>query len=69
MGNLYNVEQKSEPQTHIGITGYNASKTGLDQWTAEMRKQVMEKLRGYAPETVDEIIKTTFGDIMKSKDI
>ena len=69
MGNLYNVEQKSEPQTHIGITGYNASKIGLNQWTTEMRKQVMEKLRGYAPEKVDEIIKATFGNIMDSKDI
>lgn len=69
MGNLYNVEQKSEPQTYIGITGYNASKIGLNQWTTEMRKQVMEKLRGYAPEKVDEIIKATFGDIMDSKDI
>ena len=67
MGNLYNVEQHSEPQTVA--TGQNASKTGLDQWTNEMRKQVMEKLRGYAPEKVDAIIKATFGDIMGSKDI
>jgi hypothetical protein len=67
MGNLYNVEQHSEPQTVA--TGQNASKIGLDQWTTEMRKQVMEKLRGYAPEKVDEIIKATFGDIMDSKDI
>ena len=67
MGNLYNVEQHSEPQTIA--TGQNASKIGLDQWTTEMRKQVMEKLRGYAPEKVDEIIKATFGDIMDSKDI
>ena len=67
MGNLYNVEQHSEPQTVA--TGQNASKIGLDQWTTEMRKQVMEKLRGYAPEKVDEIIKATFGDVMDSKDI
>jgi hypothetical protein len=67
MGNLYNVEQHSEPQTVA--TGQNASKIGLDQWTTEMRKQVMEKLRGYAPEKVDEIIKATFGNIMDSKDI
>ena len=67
MGNLYNVEQHSEPQTVA--TGQNASKIGLDQWTTEMRKQVMEKLRGYAPEKVDEIIKATFGNVMDSKDI
>jgi len=67
MGNLYNVEQHSEPQTVA--TGQNASKIGLDKWTTEMRKQVMEKLRGYAPEKVDAIIKATFGDIMDSKDI
>jgi hypothetical protein len=67
MGNLYNVEQHSEPQTVA--TGQNASKTGLDQWTTELRKQVMEKLRGYAPEKVDAIIKATFGDIMDLKDI
>ena len=67
MGNLYNVEQHSEPQSVA--TGQNASKIGLDQWTTEMRKQVMEKLRGYAPEKVDAIIKATFGDVMDSKDI
>ena len=61
-GNLYNVQQVSTLKP-------DSSKTGLDQWTAEMRKQVMEKLRGYAPEKVDAIIKATFGDIMGSKDI
>ena len=67
MGNLYNVEQHSEPQTVA--TGQNASKTGLDQWTTELRKQVMEKLRGYAPEKVDQIIKSTFGNVMSSENI
>ena len=61
-GNLYNVQQVSTLKP-------DSSKTGLDQWTAEMRKQVTEKLRGYAPEKVDAIIKATFGDIMGSKDI
>ena len=61
-GNVYIVQQVSTLKP-------NSSKLGLDQWTTEMRKQVMEKLRGYAPETVDEIIKATFGDVMDSKDI
>ena len=61
-GNVYNVQQVSTLKP-------DSSKIGLDQWTTEMRKQVMEKLRGYAPEKVDAIIKATFGDIMGSKDI
>ena len=61
-GNVYNVQQ-------ISTMKPDSSKTGLDQWTAEMRKQVMEKLRGYAPEKVDQIIKSTFGDVMSLKNI
>ena len=61
-GNVYNVQQISSLEP-------DSSKTGLDQWTAEMRKQVMEKLRGYAPEKVDQIIKSTFGNVMSSEDI
>jgi SOS response regulatory protein OraA/RecX len=54
-GNLYNVEQ--------AVTGKykDVSKVGLDQWKAEVRKQIMEKLRGYSPEHVEKIIKATFG--------
>ena len=61
-GNVYNVQQVSTLKP-------DSSKTGLDQWTSEMRKQVMEKLRGYAPEKVDQIIKSTFGDVISSKNI
>jgi hypothetical protein len=61
-GNVYDVQQVSTLKPE-------SSQTGLDQWTSEMRKHVMEKLRGYAPEKVDEIIKATFGNVMDSKDI
>jgi hypothetical protein len=61
MGNIYNVEQKSNP---VQVAGTDAgSKTGLGQWQKEVRHQVMEKLKGYAPEKVDQIIKSTFGDL------
>lgn len=61
-GNVYDVQQ-------ISTLKLDSSKTGLDQWTSEMRKHVMEKLRGYAPEKVDQIIKSTFGDVMSSENI
>ena len=61
-GNVYNVQQ-------ISTMKPDSSKTGLDQWTSEMRKHVMEKLRGYAPEKVDQIIKSTFGNVMSSENI
>ena len=61
MGNIYNVEQKSVPTEVAGTN--NASKTGLEEWSREARKQVMEKLKSYAPEKVDQIIKATFGDL------
>jgi hypothetical protein len=61
-GNVYNVQQVSTLKP-------DSSKTGLDQWTSDMRKHVMEKLRGYAPEKVDQIIKSTFGNVMTSENI
>jgi hypothetical protein len=60
MGNLYNIEQKAGPQ--IYKSGEDVSKTGLDEWKNEVRKQVMEKLKGYSPEQVTRIMQTTFGD-------
>lgn len=56
-GNLYNVEQS--------ITAKDAgrsSQIGLEQWKKEVRKEMMEKLRGYSPKQIDIIIKSTFGD-------
>jgi len=61
-GNVYNVQQVSTLKP-------DSSQTGLDQWTSEMRKHVMEKLRGYAPEKVDQIIKSTFGNVMSSENV
>ena len=59
MGNLYNVEQHVNPTTVAGSN--NATTAGLEAWKAEMRKQVMKKLKNYAPNQVDAIIKATFG--------
>ena len=55
-GNVYNVQQEATPSK-----GTDVSKTGLDEWSKAVRKEAMEKLRGYAPEKVDEIIQKTFG--------
>lgn len=61
MGNLYNIQQVSVPVQ--SAQAINVSKVGLEQWKNEVRKQVMEKLKGYSPEHVDKIIKHTFGDL------
>ena len=55
-GNVYNVQQVVTPSK-----GSDVSKTGLDEWSKAVRKEVMSKLRGYSPEKVDEIIQKTFG--------
>lgn len=60
MGNLYNVEQKYNPTKSVGTQ--DASQAGLAQWKQEVRKQIMEKLKSYSPEHVDDIIKKTFSD-------
>ena len=60
MGNLYNVEQKYNPTKLVGTQ--DASQAGLAKWKQEVRKQIMEKLKGYSPEHVDDIIKKTFSD-------
>jgi hypothetical protein len=56
-GNLYNVEQSVTP----GM-GTNVSKVGLSAWQREMRKQLMQKLKHYAPDQIQKIINATFGD-------
>jgi len=63
MGNLYNVEQKVNP-AKVANT-FQGSVQGLDQWNREVRKQIMEKLRGYAPDQIEKIIKNTFGNLGK----
>ena len=59
-GNLYNVQQAVSPKDLPDV-----SKSGLDEWNRAIRKEIMEKLRGYSPEQVDAIIKSTFGDTIK----
>ena len=61
MGNLYNVEQHINPVTVSGTA--KGSSIGIDEWNREVRKQIMEKLKHYAPEHVDKIIKATFGNL------
>lgn len=64
MGNLYNVEQKVNP---VEVARTDAgSQSGLGTWKQEVRKQIMEKLRGYSPEHVDSIIRATFGNLYDS---
>lgn len=55
-GNLYNVQQTVTPGT-----GMDVSKSGLSEWNREMRKQLMQKLKHYAPDQVEKIINATFG--------
>lgn len=65
MGNLYNIEQKVNP---VSVSNtYQGSVQGLDAWNRELRRQVMEKLRGYAPEQIDKIIQNTFGNLGQMK--
>ena len=61
MGNIYNVEQKLETPRVAGTS--EGSSSGLSEWNKAIRKQIMEKLKGYAPEHVDKVIKATFGDL------
>ena len=60
-GNLYNVEQKVNP-VQVANT-FQGSIQGLGEWNKAIRKEVMQKLRGYAPEKIDEIIQKTFGNL------
>ena len=58
-GNLYNIEQ-SITAKDAGIS----SQIGLEQWKKEVRKTLMEKLRGYSPKQINAIIKSTFGNVI-----
>jgi hypothetical protein len=58
-GNVYNVQQVVTKADASNVSG-----RGIKQWTDAVRKELMEKLRGYSPEQVDKIIKTTFGDTL-----
>lgn len=60
-GNVYSVEQSVSSKDLP-----NVSKSGLAEWNKAVRKELMQKLRGYSPEQIDKIIKSTFGDTINS---
>lgn len=55
-GNVYNME--------TAYAGPNRSKTGLQSWSKEVRRQLMQHLSDKSPEEVEKIIKATFGDTL-----
>jgi hypothetical protein len=55
-GNVYNME--------TSYMGPNRSKVGLQNWSTEVRKQLMQHLSDKSPEEVEKIIKATFGDVL-----
>jgi hypothetical protein len=56
-GNLYNMETQIKGDI-------NASKTGLQSWKNEVRKQALEKLRNKNLPNIDEIMQKIFGDTL-----
>jgi hypothetical protein len=56
-GNLYNMETRTKGDI-------NASKTGLQSWKNEVRKQALEKLRNKNLPNIDEIMQKIFGDTL-----
>jgi hypothetical protein len=56
-GNLYNIETQTKGDI-------NASKTGLQNWKNEVRKQTLEKLRSQNLPNIDEIMQKIFGDTL-----
>lgn len=55
-GNVYNME--------TDYMGPNRSKVGIQDWSTEVRKQLMQHLSAKSPEEVEKIIKTTFVDVL-----
>jgi len=56
-GNLYNIETQTKGNK-------DASKSGLQSWKNEVRKQALEKLRNKNIINIDEIMKKIFGDTL-----
>lgn len=56
-GNLYNIETQTKGDI-------NASKTGLQSWKNEVRKQALEKLISQNLPNIDEIMQKIFGDTL-----
>ena len=57
-GNVYNIETQIKGQK-------NPSQTGLEGWKNEVRKQLLEKLKGQNIQNIDQIIKSVFGDVLE----
>ena len=53
-GNLYNIETST--------ISSNRSKTDLEAWKKEVRRQLMVHLAGKSKKEITNIIKTTFGN-------
>jgi hypothetical protein len=56
-GNLYNIETQTKGDK-------DASKSGLQGWKNEVRKQALEKLRSQNLPNIDEIMQKIFGDTL-----
>lgn len=55
-GNVYNME--------TAYLGPNRSKIGIQNWSREVRRQLMQHLSDKSPEEVEKIIKATFGNTL-----
>lgn len=55
-GNVYNME--------TAYIGPNRSKIGIQNWSKEVRRQMMQHLSDKSPEEVEKIIKATFGNTL-----
>lgn len=55
-GNVYNME--------TAYIGPNRSKIGIQNWSKEVRRQMMQHLSNKSPEEVEKIIKATFGNTL-----
>lgn len=61
-GNVYNIE--------TAYNGPDRSKVGIQDWSKEVRRQLMQHLSDKSPQEIEEIIKSTFGDVLdKSKSL
>lgn len=56
-GNLYNIETQIKGEV-------DPSKSGLQSWKNEVRKQVLEKLRSQNLPNIDQIMQSIFGNTL-----
>ena len=55
-GNVYNME--------TAYLGPDRSKVGIQNWSKEVRRQLMQHLSDKSPEEIEKIIKATFGNTL-----